>query len=191
MVGFHYWRLLAHKYIHVTDASGDQRSIYIYICSDHFSICLFSPSSSPPPSSLTLRPVVESKNMRFQLLNEHRPVIGNTRAFDGSILYLPKKITDTVGTNARYCALPYLHVRCRIYCGFSAFSPLFFLPPLLLPPLLLPSPSLPLRHSHAPVLGRQMVHRLQSASRWWHWSGILNVCNSSMSSSDDCSELWT
>ena len=48
------------------------------------------------------RPVIESKNMRFQLLNEHRPIIGNTRAFDGVILYLPKKITDTVGAAPSY-----------------------------------------------------------------------------------------
>jgi len=45
--------------------------------------------------TVSFEPVIESKNMRFQLLNEHRPIIGNTRAFDGVILYLPKKITDT------------------------------------------------------------------------------------------------
>ena len=109
--------LLMNLFTLLTDVSGDQQSIYIYTCSDHFSICLFSLSSSPSPSLSSfppshphpppsLRPVVESKNMRFQLLNEHKPIIGNTRAFDGSILYLPKKITDTVGTytNARYHA---------------------------------------------------------------------------------------
>lgn len=34
--------------------------------------------------------------MRYAMLNEHRDLIGPTRAFDGSILYLPKKVTDTV-----------------------------------------------------------------------------------------------
>jgi aubergine-like protein len=35
------------------------------------------------------RPMVDSKNIRFKLLNEHRDVIGNVKAFDGNILYLP------------------------------------------------------------------------------------------------------
>ena len=34
--------------------------------------------------------------MRYGMLNEHKDLIGSTRAFDGSTLYLPIKITDTV-----------------------------------------------------------------------------------------------
>ena len=41
--------------------------------------------------AVSFEPVVENKNMRFQLLNEHRAIIGNTGAFDGSILYLPQE----------------------------------------------------------------------------------------------------
>lgn len=41
------------------------------------------------------------------MLNEHRDLIGPTRAFDGSILFLPIKITDTV------CA--YVHVFLNYY----------------------------------------------------------------------------
>ena len=40
-------------------------------------------------------PPVESRNMRYGMLNEHKDLIGSTRAFDGSTLYLPIKITDT------------------------------------------------------------------------------------------------
>lgn len=46
---------------------------------------------APPP----LRPVVESKNHRYGLLTEHHELLGRTRAFDGAILFLPKKITDS------------------------------------------------------------------------------------------------
>ena len=46
--------------------------------------------------TITHSPAVESKNMRFQLLNEQRELIGPTRAFDGSILFLPRKITEKV-----------------------------------------------------------------------------------------------
>ncbi|XP_071132212.1 piwi-like protein 1 [Mytilus edulis] len=40
------------------------------------------------------RPMVDSKNMRFKMLNEHRDVIGQVKAFDGSILYLPIRLPD-------------------------------------------------------------------------------------------------
>nr|XP_002130577.2 piwi-like protein 2 [Ciona intestinalis] len=41
---------------------------------------------------VSFEPVVDSRNMRFMLLNQHREVIGNTKAFDGTILYLPMKL---------------------------------------------------------------------------------------------------
>ena len=34
--------------------------------------------------------------MRFKMVTEHKNIIGDSRAFDGSILYLPIKITDKV-----------------------------------------------------------------------------------------------
>ena len=37
---------------------------------------------------------MESKNQRYGLLFEHTELLGRTRAFDGAILYLPKKVTD-------------------------------------------------------------------------------------------------
>ena len=42
------------------------------------------------------RPEVESKSMRFKMMTEHKNVIGQSRAFDGAILYLPIKITEKV-----------------------------------------------------------------------------------------------
>jgi len=44
------------------------------------------------------RPDVDSKNMRFKMVTEHKNIIGDSRAFDGSILYLPIKITDKVSS---------------------------------------------------------------------------------------------
>ncbi len=39
--------------------------------------------------------MVESKNHRFGMLSDQGDILGKTRAFDGSVLYLPKKITET------------------------------------------------------------------------------------------------
>ena len=30
------------------------------------------------------------------MLNEHRPIIGKTRAFDGAVLFLPKQLDEKV-----------------------------------------------------------------------------------------------
>ena len=38
--------------------------------------------------------------MRYAMLNEHKDLIGQTRAFDGSTLFLPIKITDTVSPHS-------------------------------------------------------------------------------------------
>ena len=48
--------------------------------------CVF-PCYSPP---------VESRNMRYAMLNQHSDLIGTTKAFDGAVLFLPLRITDTV-----------------------------------------------------------------------------------------------
>lgn len=40
------------------------------------------------------RPDIDSKNMRFRLLNEHRDLIGYTKAFDGAILFLPIQLAQ-------------------------------------------------------------------------------------------------
>lgn len=40
-------------------------------------------------------PQVDNKNLRYRLLNEHKDVLGDTRAFDGSTLFLPVNITET------------------------------------------------------------------------------------------------
>ena len=37
---------------------------------------------------------MENKNQRYGLLFQHSELLGNTRAFDGATLYLPKKVTD-------------------------------------------------------------------------------------------------
>jgi len=41
-------------------------------------------------------PVVDSKNLRFILLYKHQTIIGPTKAFDGTILYLPKQLDSEV-----------------------------------------------------------------------------------------------
>ena len=43
--------------------------------------------------------------MRYGMLNEHKDLIGSTRAFDGSTLYLPIKITDTVRKRRYVCTI--------------------------------------------------------------------------------------
>ena len=41
-------------------------------------------------------PDIESKNIRYHMLNEHRAVIGKTRAFDGAVLFLPVLLDEKV-----------------------------------------------------------------------------------------------
>uniref|UniRef100_S4RYE2 Piwi-like RNA-mediated gene silencing 1 n=1 Tax=Petromyzon marinus TaxID=7757 RepID=S4RYE2_PETMA len=41
---------------------------------------------------VTFSPELESKRLRIALLHEHNELLGETRAFDGCILYLPKKL---------------------------------------------------------------------------------------------------
>ncbi|XP_065255146.1 piwi-like protein 2 [Emys orbicularis] len=45
---------------------------------------------------VTFSPNVECKNMRFGMMKEHRSVTGDVMAFDGSILYLPIKLPQTI-----------------------------------------------------------------------------------------------
>ena len=45
---------------------------------------------------LHFSPDIESKNVRYALLNDHRAVIGKTRAFDGAVLFLPKMLDEKV-----------------------------------------------------------------------------------------------
>lgn len=45
---------------------------------------------------VTFVPNVESMSMRFGMMKDHRPTTGEVVAFDGSILYLPVKLSDVV-----------------------------------------------------------------------------------------------
>ncbi|XP_077325966.1 piwi-like protein 2 isoform X2 [Lithobates pipiens] len=45
---------------------------------------------------VTFTPNVECRSMRFGMLKDHRSVTGQVTAFDGSILYLPVKLSQTV-----------------------------------------------------------------------------------------------
>ncbi|KAH3863467.1 hypothetical protein DPMN_026456, partial [Dreissena polymorpha] len=49
-------------------------------------------------------PNIDARGMRFKLINEHRDVIGFTKAFDGSILFLPIQLPqqETVLTGVRH-----------------------------------------------------------------------------------------
>jgi hypothetical protein len=42
------------------------------------------------------QPQIDSRNMRFRLLNEQRATIGPVKAFDGNILFLPKQLQHKV-----------------------------------------------------------------------------------------------
>ena len=42
-------------------------------------------------------PVIDSKDMRFQLLKQHQAKIGTAKTFDGVTLYLPLKFPEEVG----------------------------------------------------------------------------------------------
>ncbi|XP_061421204.1 piwi-like protein 2 isoform X2 [Lethenteron reissneri] len=50
---------------------------------------------------VTFSPEVDSTNTRFGLLNEHKSVIGNTKAFDGCVLYLPRKLDDNLNLTSK------------------------------------------------------------------------------------------
>ena len=41
-------------------------------------------------------PEVDNRNMRYGMLNEHKSVIGETKAFDGSTLFLPIELPQKV-----------------------------------------------------------------------------------------------
>ncbi len=43
-------------------------------------------------------PTVDSKSIRFQLLNQHRDKIGIAKTFDGVTLYLPHQFENNVKT---------------------------------------------------------------------------------------------
>ena len=44
-------------------------------------------------------PPIESKHMRYGMLAAQEELLGRTRAFDGTVLFLPTKITDNVSTD--------------------------------------------------------------------------------------------
>ncbi|XP_051547621.1 piwi-like protein 2 [Myxocyprinus asiaticus] len=49
---------------------------------------------------VTFTPNIESIGMRFGMMKEHRPTTGEVVAFDGSILYLPKRLDEVVHLKA-------------------------------------------------------------------------------------------
>lgn len=52
-------------------------------------------------------PEVESKDMRSQMLGEHRSVFGKARVFDGAVLYLPKPLEEKVRAWHRFDLDPF------------------------------------------------------------------------------------
>jgi len=44
--------------------------------------------------NVSYNPPIESKNMRFGMLNEHRNILGKTKAFDGATLFLPNRLPE-------------------------------------------------------------------------------------------------
>lgn len=48
----------------------------------------------PLDFSLSFSPNMECKSMRLGMLKEHQSVIGDISAFDGSLLYLPIKLSQ-------------------------------------------------------------------------------------------------
>ncbi|TRY98701.1 hypothetical protein DNTS_018328 [Danionella cerebrum] len=62
-------------------------SNYIPICCKNDSVFQYH---------VTFSPNVESMGMRFGMMKDHRPTTGEVVAFDGSILYLPKRLEEVV-----------------------------------------------------------------------------------------------
>lgn len=44
--------------------------------------------------NVSYNPPIESKNLKFMLLKQHAEVLGSVRAFDGLILFLPKRLPE-------------------------------------------------------------------------------------------------
>nr|AWH61378.1 putative piwi-1 [Actinia equina] len=55
-------------------------------------IPIYSPQQGVFQYCVTFDPVMDSKDMRYKLLHQHRDFIGQTKAFDGITLYLPRKL---------------------------------------------------------------------------------------------------
>lgn len=47
---------------------------------------------------VTYEPAIDSKNFRHNLLNQNRETIGKTKAFDGTMLFLPKRLEENITT---------------------------------------------------------------------------------------------
>lgn len=41
-------------------------------------------------------PDIDSRSLRFRLLNQHMNDLGNVKAFDGALLYLPVQLPEQV-----------------------------------------------------------------------------------------------
>ena len=79
---------------HITDKRGTAgqaiplRSNFVVLRSrPNCALYQYSVSYSPP---------IESRGLRAGLLNEHLSIIGNVRAFDGMILFLPRRLPDDI-----------------------------------------------------------------------------------------------
>ena len=55
---------------------------------------------------IDFNPPCDSKRLRIALLFNHEELLGKTRAFDGMVLFLPKKLPDQVGL----CSSPVLEM---------------------------------------------------------------------------------
>lgn len=52
--------------------------------------------------AVSFNPMIDSHNMRYKMVMEHQDVIGTTKAFDGAILFLPRKLNrETVLKSTR------------------------------------------------------------------------------------------
>ncbi|XP_035670589.1 piwi-like protein 1 [Branchiostoma floridae] len=60
---------------------------YIPVKSNLTAICQYAVSFSPQ---------IDSRSMRYGMLYDHEDIIGDVKAFDGAILYLPKKLPQSV-----------------------------------------------------------------------------------------------
>lgn len=63
---------------------------------------------------VSFSPQVDSKNMRFKMMSELKDVIGTTKAFDGSILYLPLKLPNQVSSTLGTVSFSYNDVTSNL-----------------------------------------------------------------------------
>lgn len=79
---------------HITDKRGTSGSVITL--RSNFVTLRNRPNCAIYQYNVSYSPPIESRGLRCGLLRDHESLIGNVRAFDGMILYLPHRLPDDV-----------------------------------------------------------------------------------------------